>query len=95
LGKSGGPVAQVDQDGAALAQAGAVVQLQNRDLTERVLGEKGGRPRLALEEVDLLILERRAEPAQGQPDLVAIARGEKVVEAHRAMVLGRRHAVAT
>ena len=82
------------EDGATLAQARAIVEFKNRDLSKRILGDERGCSRLAFQNVDLV--EGDAEPAQGETDLVeakpsegllepfalAVAGGEKLVEPH-------------
>ena len=72
-----------------LGDAVAGPELEQRDAAVRVLGEEGGRARLAPVDVQLDALEGDVEKAQEEADLVAVPRGEIVVKAKHCAHLTR------
>src|SRR5262245_5702413 len=81
---------EIPEDRVRLGQAGAVLELEGRDAAVRVLRQELGGARRALHEVELDPLERDPELAEQQPDLVAVAGLQEIVEPQHQDAVGRR-----
>src|SRR5213594_307355 len=73
-GQEGRSLRQIVEDGIGLREIDPSFDLEDRDLAVRVLGEKGRRPRLLVENVDVHPLVRPLELGEQQLDLVAVPR---------------------
>lgn len=71
---------EVEQDGGALAETSAIVELEHGNFAGCVLREEPGFLRLALQDVHCTVDEGLPELPKSEPHLVPVARVEKVVK---------------
>jgi hypothetical protein len=80
VGQKAGSLGEVNEDRARLEEESAVIELDDGDTAVRILRQEIRRPTLAGENVDFDELERDSELPEQQSDLVALSRGQEVVE---------------
>ena len=79
--QEGRSLREIVEDGVGLRETDPILHLEQRNLAVRVLREKGRRPRLLLENVDVHPLVRPLELGEQQFDLVAVPRLQITVDA--------------
>src|SRR5437773_1777871 len=83
-GQEGRSLRQIVEDRIGLREIDPSFDLEDRNLAVRVLGEKGRRPRLLVENVDVHPLVRPLELGEQQLDLVTVPRLQIPVDAQHA-----------